>query len=324
MDAVSARSPVPAGPFLQVDISMQWLAQLQQAIVTWFQTAVRTTHGRIVLCGLLVGLAYFPFWFGFLAQRALKGASSWFLIASMLALGLSEFWFRRKRLLKLQASEEDQMLGHILIVVCVVLFPFFRFALWSQSLVWLATLIGIAISTWGLSFFRHFFFPAFLLGMSVYPRLGIISRNIWEFFVPPNSLENLMAQLGTMGLNLIGQEATANGRFISLPDGTVEVGWGCNGLDMAVTMSAAGLLLGFLFRLTRSQTLLLIASGFTLAMIFNIPRIMLVTIANVYWGKWWFDFWHGFWGGQIFVGILFTIYYYVLMAMIKDEIKSSV
>lgn len=35
--------------------------------------------------------------------------------------------------------------------------------------------------------------------------------------------------------------------------------------------------------------------GAGLALVFNIPRIMLLTLASVYWGKERFNFWHGTW-----------------------------
>ena len=40
--------------------------------------------------------------------------------------------------------------------------------------------------------------------------------------------------------------------------------------------------------------------GIVLALAFNVPRIVLMTLAVVYWGKDAFEFWHGAWGGQIF------------------------
>jgi len=52
-----------------------------------------------------------------------------------------------------------------------------------------------------------------------------------------------------------------------------------------------------------------------LALIFNVPRIMLLAIAAVYWGETSFKFWHGPWGGQMFSGVLFTVYYYAVMGL---------
>jgi exosortase/archaeosortase family protein len=58
--------------------------------------------------------------------------------------------------------------------------------------------------------------------------------------------------------------------------------------------------------------------GAVLAYVLNIPRIVLVTYAAVYWGPYWFNFWHHSWGAQIFVGAMFTVYYYIVMWMVDE------
>lgn len=256
-------------------------------------------------------------------QRALKGGASWFLIAGMLSLALAEIWAKRQHLHKLTASDEDRLLGHILILSGVILFPFCRFALWSQALTWLIVLIGIACSSWGIGFFHRFKLPSIFISLTVYPRLGLISRTAWEFITPPNFLENTMAWMSVSVMRLVGWVAEADGRFIVFPEGMVEVGWGCNGLDMAIMMAIAGLFMGLIYKQTKTQIVNLVAIAIALALIANIPRLILVTVAHVYWGQEWFKFWHGFWGGQIFVSILFTIYYYAVMELIKRRRTKS-
>lgn len=281
------------------------------------QQTIRTFHGRVVLLGLLVGLGYLPAWLGYLVPRAIQGKTGWFLLTAMLYLAGSELWSNRRSLQQLVASPSDRLLGHILILAGVVLFPFCRFALWSQAIVWLIVLVGIACGSWGVGFFARFRLPTLLIGLSVYPRPGIVSRMLWELIFPPNFLENSMAGITAQSLNAIGWQATADERLIMFPEGAVEVGWGCNGLDMAITMGLAGLFMGLLYRQTKVQVMVLVAVAVGLAFLANIPRLMLVAVAYVYWGKQWFNFWHGFWGGQIFVGILFTIYYYAVMYIIR-------
>ena len=53
--------------------------------------------------------------------------------------------------------------------------------------------------------------------------------------------------------------------------------------------------------------------GIVLALAFNVPRIVLMTLAVVYWGKDAFEFWYGAWGGQIFSAIVMTTYYQIIM-----------
>ncbi len=220
--------------------------------------ATRTSHGRFVLLGLVAGLAYLPMWLGYLVPQALKGKIGWFLIFSMLFLAGLEVWSKRKTLKALSASEEDRLIGHLIIVAGVALTPFLRFALWPQALLWLLILVGIAISSWGLSVFGRFLIPTFFIGLTVYPRIGLISRALWELFVPYQLLEEVMASISSVAMRAMGFPATREGVFITFPEGAVEVGWGCNGLDMAITIAAAGLFMGLLYKQPRKQMIWLI------------------------------------------------------------------
>lgn len=302
---------------------MAWQQQLSSTLYSQLRQALKTSHGRFSLVGLSIGLVYLPAWLGYLVPQALKGKIGWFLILSMLFLAGWELWSKRQTLERLEASEEDRLLGYLLIASGVILFPFCRFAIWPQSLLWLLILIGVVFSTWGIRFFYQFAMPAFLVGLTVYPRIGLISRSVWEVFTPPQFLEKTMAAVSTLAMQAIGFPAANKGVFITFPKGAVEVGWGCNGLDMAITVAAAGLFMGLLYKQKRSQMIGLILVSTVISLIANIPRLMLVTIANVYWGPGWFHFWHGFWGGQIFSGVLFTIYYYVAMALMSNSAAKS-
>ncbi|MFG6099681.1 cyanoexosortase C [Leptothoe sp. ISB3NOV94-8A] len=295
------------------------IKQLITVVYAQLQQAIKTNHGRLMLLGSVVGLVYLPVWVGYLFPRALKGKIGWFLVLSMLLIAAWKLWQRRQVFSTLKASEEDRALGYLLIVVGIVVFPFCRFAMWPQALLWLLIIIGMACSTWGLKVFNKFMLPTFFIGLTVYPRIGIISRGLWDFFVPDQGLEKVMAWAGTQSMQWIGFPATQQGIFITFPEGAVEVGWGCNGLDMAITIAAAGLFMGLLYKQDRRQMVLLIIAAAIIAMIANVPRLMLVTIAHVYWGPEWFKFWHGFWGGQIFSGVLFTAYYYIVEALMKSQ-----
>ncbi len=302
---------------------MVWQKLLSSTFYPRLRQALKTNHGRFVLLGLSVGLIYLPVWLGYLVPQAIKGKVGWFLISSVLVLAGLELWNKRQTLEQLEASEEDRILGYLLVGSGAVLFPFCRFAIWPQALLWFLILIGIVCMTWGISFFRQFILPTFFIGLTVYPRIGLISRFVWELFVPYQALEKVMASIASAGMRVIGFPATQEGVFITFPEGAVQVGWGCNGLDMAITIAAAGFLMGLLYKQKPTQMGWLILVGALIALAANIPRLMLVTIAHVYWGEWWFHFWHGFWGGQIFSGVLFTLYYYVLMALVSQKKSNS-
>ena len=182
---------------------------------------------------------------------------------------------------------------------------------------------GITLSSWGVAFFVKYPLTTLLIPMTVYTRPGIIAQGAWRFLMPPNFLENIMAAASAQVLQWIGQPAIAQGRFITMPSGgAVEVAWRCNGFNMAVAMAVTGLLLGIFFKRTRLQIVRLMVVGAVVGLVFNVPRVMLMTMAHAYWGDWWFDFWHGSWGAQIFVGVLFTVYYYTAMAMLNRQKRS--
>jgi exosortase/archaeosortase family protein len=126
-----------------------------------------------------------------------------------------------------------------------------------------------------------------------------------------------------MWLRAIGFKANSLGAQLSLPEGAVLVASGCSGFDMSFTLMATGWLMGLFYRLRGRKTLLIMVSGVVLAMTLNVPRIMLLAISSVYWGKASFEFWHGPVGGQIFASVLFTIFYYLVMWIVNERKKPA-
>lgn len=281
-----------------------------------------TPHNRIVTCGLLVGLVYSPFWLYDILLGTLNGAASLLMVAAV-ALGGYRLWQQRQVLAKLTVSDEDRFLGHLIIAGGIALSPFCFFSEWSQKLVWMLILVGIALSSWGLKFFRRYPIPVFLITLGFFPQPTVVGHAVWSAFTPPELLERIMAWSGGLGLQAIGQPATITDAIITLPGGAVRVDWGCSGFDMASIIAVASLVLGLLLKQSLPKVTLMVIIGVVLALLANVPRIMLMAMAEAYWGKASFEFWHGFWGGQIFSTILFTIYYYVVMAIIKGRSTSK-
>ena len=305
---------------------MKW-QKIRQVVERLLREGLKTTHNRIVLLGLIVVLSYLLFWFGILVFRIFKGSSSGMLQMAAIYLGAQQLWKQRQQLTKQTALEEDQLLGHILTISGVLLFPVCLFMTWAEPMVSALVsaavcsiiLAGIACSQWGASFFSSYPLSIFLICLGLLPKPAEISRALWRSFTAPEILERFMAWAGGAALRAIGQPAVADGVMISLPNGSVQVGWGCNGFDMAMTMVVASFVLGLFLKQSWAKIVALMVVGAVLALVFNIPRIMLVTSASVYWGKYWFDFWHDSWGSQIFVSVLFTIYYYIVMGLVKKQ-----
>ena len=299
---------------------MNWMQQISQRGLECLKGLIKTNHGRIVLLGLFIGLLYLPVWVHDLVIRSISGSTGLALISCAALMALFPLWKNRRYLTQLSASEEDQVIGNLLILGSIAILPFFYSEMWAKALIWLFILIGITLSTWGAAFFAKYPLTTFLIPLTVYTRPGILAQGAWRFVMPPDFLENIMAAASVKVLQLMGQAAVAQGRFITMPTGgAVEVAWRCNGFNMAVAMAVTGLLLGIFFKRTRSQIARLMVVGAVVGLVFNVPRVILMAMAHAYWGEWWFDFWHGSWGAQIFVGVLFTIYYYVAMAMLNRQ-----
>ncbi|WP_017318671.1 cyanoexosortase C [Mastigocladopsis repens] len=282
----------------------------------------RTAHDWIVLCGLVVGLWYLPSWLGNLLNLVVHGVAFPLLVFVAAYLAIQELWHQRNQLAKLIAPVQQRRLGHILILTSVGLFPFCRFAFWPQALLWFLVLVGITLSSWGVSFFKKYPCPTFLILLSVHPTPNYLVDYLWRT-VNYHTLEQLVAWSSSLALQAIGQSATSTHNLIYLGTGAIQVEWGCTGTDMAITMATTSLLLGLILKQSWLQTVGLVIVGITLAFVLNVPRIMLLAFANSFWGKEAFEFWHGGWGEQIFSTILFTIYYYLMKAIFSERSVKS-
>jgi exosortase/archaeosortase family protein len=270
-----------------------------------------------MLLGWLMVACYMPLFLAKLATGMLHGSGSIFTAAA-LGLGLFRLWQQREKLVELEVSEGDRWLGYFLIAIALLLFPFGFSTLWIQRIVWLQVFAGMALSTWGGAVFGRYPIPVFLIVVGLFPEPTAVGMTLWKTFTPPQMLESFMAWSGTMGLRAIGQPATLiSATSISLPGGAVDVNWGCSGFDMVTVMAIASLVVGLALGEPLGTVVLMIVIGVVLALVANIPRIMLLAMSEAYWGKGAFEFWHGPWGGQIFAGTMFTIYYYIIMAIRK-------
>ncbi|HEY9752901.1 MAG TPA: cyanoexosortase C [Coleofasciculaceae cyanobacterium] len=293
----------------------KWLQQLFNTFGRFVRANLKTLHGRFVLAGLTIGLCYLPIWLRALTVAASQGSAGLPLIVSVVFLAVQELRKHRKSLSETSVSEEDQLLGHLLITCGILIFPFCQFALWPRAILWALILLGIAISSWGLGFFARYPLPTLLIALSVYPHPGVMARTMWQSLTPYKFLEQVMAQYGVWGLRAIGFSAEAKDSVVAMSNGAVDVGWSCNGFNTAFSFAAAGLIMGLFLKQSWQKTMIFMVIGIVLALVFNGPRIMLLAIAAVYWGSESFNFWHGPIGGQLFAGVLFTVYYYAVMGL---------
>jgi exosortase/archaeosortase family protein len=287
-----------------------------------WQRGMRDRHSQIVTIGLLFIAGYLPTWLSVIGRGILEGQSDSILNFGFIFLGLQTIHQQRAKLKLLSIGGDDRFLGYSLILLGIITFIYFHSVSFSssfQALSVMLILLGIAGSTWGLAFFPLFPMSTLYLLISIYPDTAYIAIRVCRYFTSEDMLEQVMAWAGSIGLNMIGFKATSAATYVKLPNGAVWVGPGCSGFDMAYTIVGCSLLFGLFMKVSWRRIFALIAVGWVLAMACNVPRIMLLAIAAINWGKESFDFWHGPIGGQIFSMIMFTIYYYIAMWLVETK-----
>ncbi|PSN14655.1 hypothetical protein C7293_10625 [filamentous cyanobacterium CCT1] len=285
--------------------------QFQQAL----QWSLTTHHGCIVSLGLVAGLFYWHTYISFFIGDIWKGQSQVVLNLGFLYLGFHQFWTHRKELTSIAVLGDDRIIGHTLILAASLWLPFNGGSISLQAFLWMLILIGIAWSSFTPAVFGQFPLACLFVLAGFYPDWIWLSSQVILAITGPYQLENGMAWVSSIFLRSLGQTVEAQDRFINLPTGSVEVAPGCSGYDMAFVLAGTSVLWGLLAKQTLSRIILAAAIGIAIALILNIPRIMLMTFAAVYWGEDSFEFWHGGWGGQIFSTIMFTAYYYGAIAV---------
>lgn len=276
-----------------------------------------THHARIVTVGLLAGLFYLPTFSGILIQDALGGGAAAVLNAGFLYLGVSSLWQFRDELSRTVVMRDDRFIGHSLIIGGSFWLPFCGESASLQALIWMLIVVGIGWSSFTPVVFGRFPLAWSMILVGLYPDLPFFADSLISAVTGPNFFENGMAWIGAMALQLVGQSPSVQGNIISLPTGAVEVAAGCTGFDMAVVLAGTSLILGLFLKKSWHTISLAVLSGIAIAFTLNVPRIMLLAFAAVYWGEKSFDFWHGLWGGQIFACLMFTTYYYAVMAIYR-------
>lgn len=285
-----------------------------QQLSEFIKKGLSTHHGRVLGLVFLAALFYLPTFLSIIGRDILKGSAAVILNAGLLYLGCSKLYQSRAEI-KAKVLSDDRMIGHLLIIGGTFWLPFCYSSASLQALIFAFIIIGAAWSSFSPAVFGRFPLAWSMILVGLYPDIEFISGQLIKAFTGRYFFENLMAQIGTAVLQLMGQPAVTQGKFIVLPEGSVEVAFGCTGFDMAVVLSGVSFLLGLYLELPSKKIVLAVLYSLIIAFLLNIPRIVLLAFAAVYWGEDSFNFWHGFWGGQIFSGIMFTVYYYMIMAV---------
>ena len=278
-----------------------------------------TYHGRVVAIGLIAGLIYLPTYISVLIRGIVGGSSTIVLNLGFLYLGLERLWRHRQELTEAKVLQDDRWIGYCMVLGGALWLPFSLHSVSLQAFLWMLVLIGLAWSSFTPQIFGRFPLASAFILISMYPDHAWLSNQIFKALTGPYLLENLMAWLGSIALQWMGYAAVTQGQFLYLPEGAIEVASGCTGFDMAVVLVGVSVIWGLFIQASGRRIAMAMITGIAIALILNIPRIVLLAFAAVYWGQASFDFWHGFWGGQIFATIMFTAYYYAATAIYSGK-----
>jgi exosortase/archaeosortase family protein len=287
------------------------------------KTSLKSNHNRLVTLGLaLVGLVYLPIRLVEFGTRAIHSSAT-LLMMGLAILGCYFLWRQWGQLRTLEASPEDRWIGQSLTVIAIALFPFAWATNWTPTIISVTILLGVAYSYWGVAFLRRSALGIFLVVAGLLPNPSALLKNILAALMPPLWLEHLSAHSGYWALRLMGQPVEIDGHFLKLAGTAVEVAWGCTPFNMAAQVVIAGWVAGLCFKLSRSRLTEIILWGLGLSWLTNMPRLAVLVLAKAYWGESSFNFWHDGWGGQIFMGSLFTVYYYLVMWIVNKPKASA-
>lgn len=290
-------------------ISLSKFRKLLKPFQSWYDFTIALS--------LLPGLIYLPIWLRLIAKRIFMGSASVALNICFIALGLYLIFEQKDELKKYTADDEDRFVGYALVFGSVIMYGLFFNVSYLQAITCATALIGTLLLIFGNRFVRKFALAVSMIGLGLLPKYHGLGYLTSDIFLPHNALGQFMALVSGSILQLIGQPATVHGQILQLGTGAVDVADGCSGYNMAVTLAGTGFVMGIFYKLKPIKVVFLMLAGAITALVINVPRIILLTYAVIYWGDDSFKFWHGGWGSQIVAGIMFTIFYYVSMAICK-------
>jgi exosortase len=264
---------------------------------------------------IFISLISFSYYFSWGSMVLAKSSVS----LGYLALAAKYLLNDRESLNKKRPILEEKVVGYLLLTVGFILFIYFYGSASFQYISFFLIFCGGAMALWGASFFVSHAFSCLLIAVGLYPNIIFITHKLWKFSTTPFILENFMGKLAGRALEFVGKDVTVQERFIAIGSSAVEVAPGCSGFDTAISIASVGLLLGLFYKQKWPKIFFVILIGIFLALLINVPRVMLLAYVVGNQDQSAFEFWHGSWGGQVFMGLLFTPYYYLVMAVFEDK-----
>jgi len=195
---------------------------------------------------------------------------------------ISLYWVLRKRKECSTLSKNSEPWGLLILLAGVGLQIFSSvlqvYFLSAISLVWI--LLGAVLFLFGRRVLKQVWFPiCFLLLMVPFPILFISEITLkLKFFV---------TEISVFCLKSMGIHATREGSYLYMPHSYLIVGDPCSGLRSLLAFLILGLVFSYGSGLNGWRRAIVVASGFPLALVSNIGRVLFLALVSEIYGMNW-------------------------------------
>lgn len=123
----------------------------------------------------------------------------------------------------------------------------------------------------------------------------------------------------------LGADVTREGIFLILPEGSIEVASGCNGLNLILQLLGLSMLVLLMFPTKRLQKIIVPVVGASVAFVVNAARVALLAAIVAGGDKKTFTYWHHGDGSLIFSMIAVLIFgAFCWLAILREEPENKV
>ena len=193
-------------------------------------------------------------------------------------ISLYVVWQRRELLKKAQVSTD--MAGIVFIAVGLLLHVLCAFlkVYFISGVSFVMALYGLVRFCFGREMTKNLIFPLFfLLAMIPLPLVAIGNITV--------GLKLFAAQCAAFVLNRIGFTCVLDGSTIRMPNSFTVVGEPCSGLRSLISLLTLGLLFAYALNTTYLKKALILLSAVPMAIVSNVARIVLLSVANDLYGE---------------------------------------
>lgn len=230
----------------------------------------------LLVVGLII-IAYIPAFAWMIDRWSVKDSyySHGFLVPFISAYIV---WLRRSDLALLNIKPVPQ--GWIIFGGGILLY--LLSAVWriyfSSGFSLLFVLAGLILLFWGRQHFKLLLFPleflAFMIPLPLVVVAGISFR-----------LKVIASQISTALVNILGMPAVREGSVIKTLHAYVVVEDPCSGMRSLIALIALGALMAYFSPMTRAKKMILFLSSIPIAILTNVIRIVVVTMASEFYGS---------------------------------------